>query len=400
MGVFEKGGPPGSAQLLDRHPERLPRLRLVGALQAARDEGTIQRLIDGLPEEVAVVDRDWNIVAINDAWHKASVRANTPSLLKGGNYYHFCESNLGRPGFESRTLLDALEDVSADRRKRFWHSYSDHAAGQIYSYRVCISRVEFGGSVYATITRYEITELVNLRNQCQLLGTSVLDIQDGERRRIGRELHDSTAQLLVALQLDVMRLKQSNADPTAMEVFEDIADTIAKIHVEIRAISYIFHPPMHAEQSITDALQDLISGFGKRTGLKMTTSLRIRSQTLPALCEATIFRIAQEALANVHRHAFASAVQVRVSERNGAIRLVIHDDGIGVPGHFYRRRAPRVTLGVGIAGMEERLAQFGGRLTFRRVGRGTCLVARLPIEATAEAGQVDLVQSLPIQRPS
>ena len=342
------------------------------------DELTIQALINSMPAAAAVVDCNWNVLQVNQAWQQAENSPSCDALLPGGNYYLFCATT-ARACDAPSTLLDALDDIAAGRRTRFWHTYTAPSNQRPASYRVCVSKLDLGGPAHAMITRYDTTELIRLRRQCQALGGSVLDIQDDERRRIGRELHDSTAQLLVALQLDCMRLKHGNAAPTDTDTLDEIAATIAKIHTEIRATSYLFHPPSNMEQSLPEALGGLVAGFGKRTGLKSHLTFSVRTELLPIASRTAMFRIAQEALVNVHRHASATAVEVRLNERGGYIRLIIRDNGIGVPEHFHRPLSSRVALGVGISGMKERLSQLGGRMVFRRVERGTCLIASLPI---------------------
>jgi len=179
-----------------------------------------------------------------------------------------------------------------------------------------------------------------------------------ERRRIGRELHDSTAQLLVAARLGLNRLStQGQLTGEPLRVLDDARQAIESAQREIRNFSFVLHPPALLEAGgLEDSLRAFAVGFGRRTGLEITLEAGRRSSLhLPFRTKVALFRVAQEALMNVYRHARATGAAVRLKHRRGRVILEIEDDGVGLPGDG--RTPPE---GVGISGMRARMKQLGG----------------------------------------
>jgi signal transduction histidine kinase len=202
-----------------------------------------------------------------------------------------------------------------------------------------------------------------------------MQIQSIERQRIGRDLHDSTAQELVALRLLLTQLKRLRPDAPAQAVVSDIEATLDQMSHEIRAISYLLHPPALESLSLAEALETMSTGFARRTGLDIRFHLEGWSEPRDRLAEAALYRLAQEALANVQRHAQATQVRITlVARRKGYLHLLVEDNGVGVA--LAVPRAPAMG-GVGIPGMEARLRELGGRLSIRRCGCGTRIAASL-----------------------
>jgi signal transduction histidine kinase len=188
-----------------------------------------------------------------------------------------------------------------------------------------------------------------------------------ERRRIGRELHDSTAQLLVAARLGLNRLSvQGELSGEPLRVLDDARQAIESAQREIRNFSFVLHPPALLEAGgLEDSLRTFAVGFGRRTGLEIGLEAGRRSLHLPFRTKVALFRVAQEALMNVYRHAGAASAVVRLKHRRGRVILEIEDDGVGLPGDG--QTPPE---GVGISGMRARMKQLGGafELTAGRVG--------------------------------
>ena len=188
-----------------------------------------------------------------------------------------------------------------------------------------------------------------------------------ERRRIGRELHDSTAQLLVAARLGLNRLSthgQLTGEP--LRVLDDARQAIERAQHEIRNFSFVLHPPALLEAGgLEDSLRAFAVGFGRRTGLEITTEIGRRNLHLPFRAKVALFRVAQEALMNVYRHAQATSAVLRLKHRRGRVMLEVEDDGVGLPGDG--RTPPE---GVGVSGMRARMRQLGGafELTSGAVG--------------------------------
>jgi signal transduction histidine kinase len=227
----------------------------------------------------------------------------------------------------------------------------------------------------AMLSRSEVTDLFTLAERCRRLENSLVAVQEEERRRIGRDLHDGTAQLLVALQLSLIRLKGLHQDRPSELAFGEMDETLKALHHEIRAVSYLLHPPPLVNGSLVESIEGMATGFARRSNLSIDFAFDGITESWPTAVEETLYRLAQEALANVHRHAHAHQVGIRLLARpSGHLHLIVHDDGVGMPDGAARSMAP---LGVGIAGMRERIKQLGGRFTVRHEF-GTCLVASIP----------------------
>jgi signal transduction histidine kinase len=205
----------------------------------------------------------------------------------------------------------------------------------------------------------------------------LMRLQDDERRRIGRDLHDSTGQTLAALELSLARLMQAPDIPADRhELLEQCAHLASQCSNEIRTASYLLHPPLLDELGLMSALRWLADGFHERSGIEVRLDLPNSMPRLSRDEELTLFRVAQEALTNVHRHAQSPWAAVRLRERADAVVLEVEDGGLGA-------RAPGASgssfpLGVGLAGMRERIRQVGGTFTVRAGDSGTIVQATLP----------------------
>jgi signal transduction histidine kinase len=202
----------------------------------------------------------------------------------------------------------------------------------------------------------------------------ILKRRDDERQRVGQELHDSAGQLLVALQLSVARLRGIEHDSSGL--LDEICDTADQIQREIRSLAFINYPVALGPCGVRSALQALVHGFGKRTGSRATFET-IGDDILNKGVAMALLRVGQEALVNVHRHAHATSINVKLVRTDDAVELTITDNGVGIP--------PAVEYaedgGVGIPGMRLRIERLGGQFHVRRLKRGTKISARVPAGA-------------------
>lgn len=217
----------------------------------------------------------------------------------------------------------------------------------------------------------ESRRVVELRTlELQKLSGRVLSIQDEERRRLARDLHDDLGQQLAGLKMLVDRIKN-----------EEAAKAVEDALATVRNLSYLLHPPLLDETGLRAALHWFIDGMTKRSNIDI--ALTVRPQNFPRLSseiETTVFRVVQEALTNVFRHAQSQSARVELEKQAEWITVRIRDYGKGVPeemGLF----STVSRIGVGIAGMRERLRQFGGDLSVRRSEPGTLVEARIPLFA-------------------
>jgi signal transduction histidine kinase len=205
----------------------------------------------------------------------------------------------------------------------------------------------------------------------------LMRLQDDERRRIGRDLHDSTGQTLAALELSLSRVIQASArSADRRELLEQCAQLASQCSNEIRTASYLLHPPLLDELGLLSALRWLADGFHARSGIEVRLDLPDAMFRLSRDEELTFFRVAQEALTNVHRHAASPWAALRLRGDDRSVVLEIEDGGQG-------ERAPGASrgsfpLGVGLAGMRERVRQVGGTFTVEARPSGTLVRATLP----------------------
>jgi two-component system, NarL family, sensor kinase len=210
------------------------------------------------------------------------------------------------------------------------------------------------------------------------LSAQLLALQEEERQRIARELHDSTTQRLVAASLGLGRLESEHRQsPTGLKACGEIGDQLDKALLELRVFTYLLHPPNLADDGLRATLEEFIEGFARRTGLR--SSIRISDQVDDASpdIQRAVLRVVQEALANVHRHAKASQVHVGAKVIAGRLVVRIRDDGRGMKKADLS--AGRKKMGVGIPGMHARLQQFGGDLKIRTAYSGTSVLAYVPL---------------------
>ena len=204
-----------------------------------------------------------------------------------------------------------------------------------------------------------------------------------ERRRIGRELHDSTAQHLLAIRLSLGALERRvRFSKEHQPILRDIREALAAAHQEIRAFSFALHPPAAEGRRLPERLQAFADGFGRRTSLAISLRVVDREQAMTPGVETTLFRILQEALMNVYRHTSACRVEVTLTYRDEELLLEVEDDGGGLGDNAMPRLEEGT--GVGLASMESRLLEFGGRLRLEQGIGGLRLLARIPRLAERE----------------
>jgi signal transduction histidine kinase len=215
------------------------------------------------------------------------------------------------------------------------------------------------------------------------LSAQLLALQEEERQRIARELHDSTAQSLVAASLGLGRLEvELRQSPAGLKTCGEIGDLLDRALLELRVFTYLLHPPSLTHDGLCATLQAFIEGFAERTGLKACIRISDRLDDVPPEIQRSILRVVQEALANVHRHAGASRVDVGAKLVAGRLVVRVRDDGRGMT--VPNGSKGRLRLGVGIPGMHARLQQFGGDLKIRTGSTGTSLLASVPMPGASQ----------------
>jgi signal transduction histidine kinase len=217
---------------------------------------------------------------------------------------------------------------------------------------------------------FDITLPRKALDDLALAANALLHAEESERLRIARELHDSTAQHLVASDLLIAAHLQKHG---ANDSLSCVRDTLATALREIRTLSFLLHPPRLRDEGLNKTLRTFAEGFANRSGLSCHLNISPHPRLVPAV-EAVLFRVCQEAFMNAHRHANAKRVDLRLSWSGGEIILEVEDDGIGVGD------LSSIRPGVGIDGMRARLTSLGGEMSIEDTGNGTLLRARVPAE--------------------
>ena len=330
---------------------------------------TFAQIIRGLPEQIALVDEGWNILAINPAWTKTAALYGYDALTPGTNYLAFCEERAAEGHTPAQLAAKGIRELEWNGETSFRFVYHGKDRWEGFAFQLCINRIQVGEQTMYTVTRYDVSELVHLRQLRQEFSHSLIEHQAEERRRIAREVHDSTMQLLAGLGLTIGHLKRTRRGKATTEIVNEMEQLLGEAQRELRTISFLAHPPMVSELGLVQAIRQLAGGFARRTGLKISTNLDEDLSLCPAT-EVAVFRIVQEALSNVHRHARATHAAVAIHQRRSILHVAVVDDGVGMP--------EKLRAGVGLSSMRERIEEIGGRLMVRSANPGTTLIASVP----------------------
>jgi PAS domain S-box-containing protein len=228
----------------------------------------------------------------------------------------------------------------------------------------------------------DVTDNRHLLEDLKRISSRLLETQSEERRRIARELHDSTAQQLVAISVGLARVEQirkRKGDMNEMaDVLRELRGVARDAQQELRTLSYLLHPPILESVGLADALRRFLAGFTRRTRIRTRLVVSETFSCGSHSASTALMRIAQEALINVFRHAKASEVRVALSNQNRGTVLEVEDNGKGIPmdGEMIEDRIE--SIGVGIPGMRARVRQFRGDLQIKSSKSGTVLRAVIP----------------------
>lgn len=223
------------------------------------------------------------------------------------------------------------------------------------------------------------------------LSARLLTMQDEERRRFARELHDSVGQHLAAIKMGVSLLARKLPEDAIVKDCLKLSDDAIS---ETRTISHLLHPPLLDEAGLNSAIRWFVEGFASRSGIAVDLQIEEAIQRFEQTTELVLFRALQESLTNVHRHSGAKQADVRLSSSAGYVMLTIRDHGRGIPAEILQRLSEEGSAGgVGLAGMTERVREVGGTLNIKSTSQGTEIVARIPISSAATSQRENLPMS-------
>jgi PAS domain S-box-containing protein len=239
------------------------------------------------------------------------------------------------------------------------------------------------GELERVITSFvDITKRKQAEEALHQLSTRLLQLQDEERRHLGRELHDVLAQSVMAVNLNLAQVARSSVplDKQAKNALSEARSVLGEMSREIRTLSYLLHPPVLDELGLASAIQEYATGFSERSGIALEVEIQAGFGRLAQEAETALFRIVQESLSNIQRHSASPAARIRLLGSSDSVELQVSDQGRGMDQMTVERGSSGGTrLGVGILGMRERMAQLGGRLEVESSSSGTTVRATIPL---------------------
>lgn len=338
-------------------------------------------LVEAINDGAATLDPDGTILYANNRF--SEILGISLNRLVGVALQEHVSSS-GREVLSTLIAEGLLRDSTAEIKL-------DAADGQSHLVRFRLTPVKNGDLQNICVVATELTELVEaneaLRSSeeaLRQLSGRLLQLQDEERRRVARDLHDITGQKLALQSMAISRLLNQDApklDAEAERTLSECATLNKEISEEIRTLSYVLHPPLLDELGLASAAKWYAQGFEQRTGIHIDVDISADFLRLPPDVEVTLFRIIQESLTNVHRYSGSPTASVHVKATLFDIKLQVRDSGKGMkPQSLKPVHGTEAVLGVGIQGMKERMRQLGGQLEIAsQANQGTIVTATLPL---------------------
>ncbi len=349
--------------------------------EAAKD--ALFRALDVLETQVLVLDRQGTVIASNRAWQEfAAAHGLTPLNDAPFNYLALRSKSWAHQS-EAKEIAAALSAILVGSMRAVKFEYAWHLSETARSFVLRAERFDIDGEPYLVVTNDDVTALREAHQATAQLCERLLVLQEEERQRIAGELHDSTAQHLVAASLNLQKLRsRTGLSKDARSLCREMEMSLQEASKELRAFTYLLHPPQLTEQGLITSLEHYVQGFGRRTGLQVVLRTTPSAESIPPQLRRCVYRIVQEGLSNVHRHASATRVRVDVRCLGSRLHLIVIDDGCGI-------KPDVASSGVGLPGIGVRLRQLGGRLDVTSSSRGTRLHAVIPLAEPIDDTSID-----------
>ena len=280
--------------------------------------------------------------------------------------------------------VEVLERLKRGEVVRPFETVRRRKDGSLVDVSVTASAVKdrMGRITSVSAIAHDIADRKQVESELKELSARLLNVQDEERRNMARELHDSVIQGLAAAVINLSLLKDSlDLDPEAARTLDETLKITEESVREIRTFSYLLHPPLLDVNGLQSALRWYVEGYSKRSGVQVDLDLPDGRERLGNEVELTLFRIVQESLTNIHRHSGGRRATICMRRTAKDVTLVVSDDGHGMDAQTLEKLGREgAVLGVGIAGMKQRLQQLRGRLEITSSGSGTAVTARVPVD--------------------
>jgi PAS domain S-box-containing protein len=347
--------------------------QLVTSRIACAQENTFRDFFENAGVGLGIGTADGDVLRVNRVY--AEFLGRKPDELAGTN-----ARQVIAPEFLPETMQSLRALARGDVDRLDLESRYLRREGALVWGRTAVTRLGKTGLLVAVV--HDIDAMKRAEEAVRKLSGRLLHLQDDERRRIARSLHESAAQTVAALSMSLQRMERMSLPAHAIETLADSLDLVGQCSREIRTLSHLLHPPLLEEAGLPSSLRWYVQGFGTRSNVEVNMELADDFGRLPTELEITLFRVVQESLTNVHRHAGAQRATIRMRRAGPEIVLEIEDDGIGIPSDVMDRVRTQsaASVGVGIAGMRERISQLGGTLEIHSSPRGTVVRARLRSE--------------------
>ena len=291
----------------------------------------------------------------------------------------------GKPlPFEDHPVPYVLRTGMSIRDKLMAFRRSGHE-GMFWLFGSTVPQFDASGKIIRVISSFaDVSEMKNAERAIHNLTAQLVKLQDEERRRIGRELHDGLAQTVLAINLSLAQVRQSlsSQDEMALRSLDKARVLTLQMSREIRTLSYLLHPPLLDDLGLVSTLKEYVYGFSERSGIQTELIINTEFKRLPQPLEIALFRIVQESLANIQRHSGSSTAKIQLIQRDARLILEVIDFGHGMISKNGTSEPAR-SRGVGIAGMQERMAQLGAELAIISGPTGTTVRATISLPPTS-----------------
>jgi len=344
-------------------------------------EQFVRAVLDSLTAHVAVVDRSGRILAVNEAWKRftrKSMGVNVAPLGIGLNYLEECRKAMQRGDVTAESALMGIEAVLQHELPSFECEYAcPTPEGPLWALMHVTPLPDDAGAV---ISHTDVTERRRSAEERDRLLARLLTATEDERSRISRELHDGLGQSLTSLLLGLRVISEASDLSQARALTDGLRATVVATMDEVRRLSRGLRPRALDELGLLPAITRLLVDFESSSGIMVQRMLRDPEPLLGSAAQSALFRVTQEALQNVQRHARAGRMLVRLQPSVDHVELLIYDDGRGFDLQEVRHGA-----GLGLIDMRERVSQAKGTLEIHsRLGAGTTLRVRLPVEESPD----------------
>jgi signal transduction histidine kinase len=313
------------------------------------------------------------------------------ALRKSGPLDESTQTGFSRENIDSASdLTNVIQQMDQEEERLLGQRRK--ASGSLFTIVLCILVAMFAVAIlllwiHFRLLANELAERERMEQNARLLSGRLLQVQDEERRKFSRELHDSLGQILALAKMHLSVLLGKNPHD---ELLAEVDKLLDESVTETRTISYLLHPPLLDEVGLASAAKWYAEGFAKRSGIQLSVDIANDVGRLSRPAELALFRVLQESLTNIHRHAKSPKAEVSLRALPAGIVLGVRDFGAGIPaGTLQRFLSTGANVGVGLAGIRERIREQGGKFELQSDKHGTVVTVTMPTSVIAKDPESD-----------